>query len=200
MTRERAAHSFAAMHSNTATRPFAYAAVAAGACWLVLAVVALTTEGQGSGTISLSETSDYLGFGAFAAALALTVAALAGLHLHQRGADGRLGRAGALIAIAGCAAQCVVIATIVVTGEEPSWFNAAAPAAIGTWFVGSILFGVAIRRAGVLPGWVGTALPVVTALAIVGSEGGTSVLIAAFLVAVGLRLARASAATRLATA
>jgi hypothetical protein len=52
--------------------------------------------------------------------------------------------------------------------------------------------GCGIRRARTLPGWVGIALPVVTLFAIVGSEAGTSLLIAAFLVVVGRRLARAS--------
>jgi hypothetical protein len=48
--------------------------------------------------------------------------------------------------------------------------------------------------AGVLPGWVGIALPLVTMVAIVGSEFGTSALIGVFLIVVGRRLATASAA------
>jgi hypothetical protein len=43
----------------------------------------------------------------------------------------------------------------------------------------------------VLPGWVGIALPLVTMVAIVGSEYGTSVLIGTFLIVVGARIARA---------
>ena len=183
--------------STPARRVLAHAAVAGGVCWITLAIFALVTEARADGvTLVLSGASDYLAFGSFAAALALTVAALLGLHAHQRGADGRLGRAGTLIAIAGCAAQCVVISTIVVTGQEPSWFGVAAPLAILTWTVGSVLFGIAIHRAGVLPGWVAIALPLVTVFAIVGSEAGTSVLIGIYLAVIGVRLAKAGAGAR----
>lgn len=180
------------MNQNT-IRPLALAGVAGGICWIVMAVSALLSEAKGTRVV-LDEPGDYLGFGCFAAALALTVCALIALHLHQRGADGALGRAGVLVAGTGCAAQCVVISTIVVTGEEPSFFGVAAPLAIFTWFAGSILLGIAIRRAGVLPGWVGGVLPVVTLFAIVGSEAGTSVLIGLFLIVVGTRLAGAATA------
>ena len=55
-----------------------------------------------------------------------------------------------------------MIGAIVVNGAETSWFGIAAPLAILTWFVGSILLGVAVHRAGLMPRWVGIALPVVT--------------------------------------
>jgi hypothetical protein len=180
--------------NNTTPKSFLHAAVIGGLCWAGLAVSGLFTEARDDGAkVVLSGAGDYIGFGLFAAALALTVPALLALHAHQRGADGRLGRIGVLIACAGCSAQFVVIATIVATGKEPSWFGIAAPLAILTWFAGSVLFGIGIRRARVLPGWVGIALPVVTLFAIVGAEAGTSLLIAAFLVIVGRRLARARA-------
>jgi hypothetical protein len=182
----------AAMSTRT-LHTLAHLAVLAGLCWAGLAVNSLATGANEEGTtVVLSGAGDYIAYGLFAAALALTVPALAALHAHQQGADGRLGRVGALTACAGCSAQFVVIATIVATGEEPSWFNTAAPLAIFTWFAGSVLFGIGIRRARTLPGWVGIALPVVTLFAIVGSEAGTSLLIAAFLVVIGRRLARAS--------
>ena len=182
------------MNTNT-LRQLSLAGVAGGVCWIVMAVSALLSEARPDGQKVVLETAgDYAGFGIFAAALALTVCALLALHGHHRGADGALGRTGVRIAAAGCAAQCLVISTIVVTGEEPSFFGVAAPLAILTWFVGSVAFGVAIRRAGVLPSWVGVALPVVTAVAIVGSEGGTSVLIGVFLIVVGARLATAAGA------
>lgn len=169
------------------------ATIAGGLCWILVAAFGLATSARPDGErLVLHGAADYASFGSFAAALALTVAALAALHLHQRGADGRLGRAGTIVACAGAAAQFVVIATIVATGEEPSWFGVAAPVAIFTWFAGSVLLGIAIRRAAVVPRWVGTVLPIVTAFAIVGSEAGTSVLIGGFLVAVGTRLARAA--------
>ena len=175
-------------------RPLALAAVAGGACWIVLALWAVLTASaseKDNPNGALTDAGDYFGFTVFAAALALTVAGLLALHLHQRGADGRLGRAGAAIAMAGAGAQCVVITGVIVNGEDTSWFGIAAPLAILTWIVGSVAFGVAIRRAKVLPGWVGIALPVATLLAIPGSEYGTSVLIGAFLIVAGTRVARA---------
>lgn len=179
--------------SPQAVRSLASATVVGGVCWIILAVSSLTTEPLEEGaTVSLSGAADYLSFGAFAAALALTLPGLLALHAHQRGADGRLGRTGALVAMTGAAAQCVVISTIVVTAEEPAWFGVAAPLAILTWFVGSVLFGIAIRRAGVMPGWVAIALPLVTLVAIVGAELGTSALIGVFLIVVGLRIAAAT--------
>jgi hypothetical protein len=187
-----AASTMAAMSTRT-LHTFAHLAVLAGLCWAGMAVNSLVTEANEEGTtVVLSGAGDYIAYGLFAAALALTVPALVALHAHQQGADGRLGRVGALMACVGCSAQFVVIATIVVTGEEPSWFNTAAPLAILTWFAGSVLFGIGIRRARTLPGWVAIALPFVTLFAIVGSEAGTSLLIAAFLVVIGRRLARAS--------
>lgn len=179
--------------SPQALRSLASAAVLGGACWLVLAATAVTSASRPNDeAVSLSSTADYVGHGAFAAALALTVAGLFALHAHQRGADGRLGSVGTAIAMAGAAGQCVVISTIVATGEEPSWFGVAAPLAILTWVVGSIVLGVALRRAAVMPGWVGVALPIVTALAIAGSELGTSVLIGGYLIVIGARIARAA--------
>lgn len=94
----------------------------------------------------------------------------------------------------GCGAQCIVIAGVIVNGEDTSWFGIAAPPAILTWILGSVAFRVATRRAGVLPRWVGTALPLVTLVAIAGSEFGTSALIGAFLVVVGSRIATAAGA------
>jgi hypothetical protein len=179
--------------SPSTHRLLSRASIAGGLCWILLAVFGLATSARPDGErLVLDGAADYAAFGSFAAALALTVAALAALHLHHRGVDGRLGRAGTIVACAGAAAQFVVIATIVATGEEPSWFGVAAPVAIFTWFAGSVLLGIAIRRAAVVPRWVGTVLPIVTAFAIVGSEAGTSVLIGAFLIAVGTRLARAA--------
>ena len=169
-------------------RPLMLAAVAAGACWIAMAIGALTTPaGPDDQRLVLTDTADYVGHGIFAAALVLTVLALLGLHRLHGGADGALGRTGARIAMLGCAAQSVVIGTIVVTGEEPAWFGVAAPVAILTWFLGSIAFGVAIRRAGVLPRWAGFVLPIVTLFAIVGSEAGTSLLIGGFLIEMGRR-------------
>ncbi len=173
-------------------RALATASIAGGVCWLILAVTGILSPAQGSGRVELSGAGDYIGFGSFAAALLLTVPALLALHAHQRGADGRVGRIAVRVAMTGCAAQCVVISTILVTGEEPSWFGVAAPLAILTWFAGSVAFAVAIRRARVLPGWIAIVLPLVTAFAIVGSEGGTSVGIAAFLMVIGVQIRNAT--------
>jgi hypothetical protein len=183
--------------SSRELRLLARAAVAGGACWITLALWSLLTASasQDNPNGALTGAGDYFGFTVFALALGLTVAGLLALHLHQRGADGRLGRAGAAVAMLGCAAQCVVIVGVIVNGEDTSWFGIAAPLAILTWILGSVAFGIATRRAGVLPRWVGTALPLVTLVAIVGSEYGTSVLIGAFLIAVGTRIATAAGAT-----
>ena len=181
--------------SSPKLRLIAAATVAGGACWIAFAVNTLATAGQGEGKVTLDGAGDYVGFGLFAVSLALAVAAIAALHLHQRETDGRLGRIGAIVAAAGAAAQCIVISGILVNGAETSWFGIGAPIAILTWFVGSVLLGVATYRARVMPTWVGIALPVVTAFAIVGSEGGTSVLIGAFQIVVGVRIAQAAGAS-----
>ena len=173
----------------------ASAAVLGGACWIAFAVSALASTPAEEKKVVLDGAGDYAGFALFALSLALSVAAIAALHLHQRGADGRLGRIGAIVAMTGAAGQCIVISGIIVNGEETSWFGVAAPLAILTWFAGSVLLGVAVKRAALMPGWVGIALPVVTAFAIVGSDAGTSALIGAFQVVVGLRIARAASAS-----
>jgi hypothetical protein len=181
--------------SPTTLRKIAAAAVAGGVAWIVFAGLALASVGgQDEGKVDLNGTGDYAGFGLFALCLALSVAGIAALHLHQQGADGRLGRVGAMIAAAGSAGQCIVISGIVVNGAETSWFGVAAPLAILTWFVGSIVLGIAVRRAGVMPGWVGIVLPVVTLFAIIGSDAGTSALIGVFQIVVGLRIAQAAGA------
>lgn len=165
-----------------------------GLCWIVFAVAAVLTSHAESTRPVLSTMTDYLGFGLFALCLALAVPALLALHLHQRGADGRLGRAGALLAMAGAAGQSIVILGIVVNGQETSWFGLAAPIAILTWVVGSVVLGIAIRRARLMPPWVAIALPVATLFAIVGADYGTSVFIGAFQIVVGLRIAGAAEA------
>ncbi|MGI8728836.1 MAG: hypothetical protein ACR2LK_02385 [Solirubrobacteraceae bacterium] len=177
--------------SPSKLRVTALIAAAGGACWLALVPFAIVNAGKYDPLV-LDTAGGYLQYGLFTLSLALTVPALLALHLHQGGADGRLGRAGALVAIAGVATQCVVIAAIVAAGQETSWFGTTAPIAIATWFIGSILLAIAIRRARLMPGWVAIALPVVTLLAIVGAEFGTSVLIGLFQVGIGLRIARAA--------
>jgi len=59
--------------------------------------------------------------------------------------------------------------------------------------VGSVALGVAVRRAGLMPAWVGIGLPIATVLAIVGAAYGTSVMTGVFLIAVGSRMVRAAA-------
>ncbi|MDP9400913.1 MAG: hypothetical protein M3P39_08235 [Actinomycetota bacterium] len=56
------------------------------------------------------------------------------------------------------------------------------------------MLGIAVRCAGVMPGWVRIALPLVTVLAVALAAFGTSSLIGVFLIVVGSRIARAAAA------
>ena len=174
-------------------RPIAAAATLGGACWLVFAISSVASGGGEDVRTVLETTGDYLGYSLFALCLALAVPAILAVHLHQRGADGRLGRSGAIVAMAGAAGQCVVISGIVVNGGDPPWFGIAAPIAIATWFAGSVLLGIATRRGGLLPKWVGLALPIATLFAIVGADYGSSALIAAFQLIVGVRILRATA-------
>lgn len=180
--------------SPSKLRVIALLAAAGGACWLALVPFAIANAGRYDDGLVLDTAGGYVLYGLFALSLALTVPALLAVHLHQGGADGRLGRAGTLVAIAGVATQCVVIAAIVAAGQETSWFEPTAPIAILTWFIGSVLLGIAIRRARLMPGWVAIALPVVTLFAVVGASLGTSVLIGLFQVIIGLRIARAAEA------
>jgi hypothetical protein len=175
--------------SSSHLRPAARLAALGGACWLAFAVQGLLSRPESTDSrVVLSTTGDYVGFGLFAVCLALAVPALLAVHLHQRGADGRLGRAGCAIATCGAAAQSVVIAGIVVNGGETSWFGVGAPLAILTWFAGSIVLGVATRRAGVLPSWVAWTLPPATLLAVVGADYGLSAILGAFQIVVGARI------------
>lgn len=180
--------------STSKLRAIARAAIAGGLAWLALVPFAIVNAGRYDEGLVLDTADGYLMYGLLTLALALTVPALLGLHLHQRGADGRLGRVGTLVAIAGVATQSVVIGAIVVAGQETSWFGVTAPIAIATWFIGSVLLAIAIGRGRLMPRWVAFALPVVTLFAIVGAEFGTSVLIGIFLLVVGLRIARAAGA------
>jgi hypothetical protein len=179
--------------SPTTLRPIAAAAALGGLCWIVFACHAVAAAPPDAGTrVVLDTAAEWFGFSLFAVCLALAVPGILALHLHQRGADGRLGRVGAIVAMTGAAAQCVVISGIVAAGEETSWFGIGAPLAILTWFAGSILFGIATRRAGVLPGWIGIALPIATLFAIVGADYGTSVLLGTLQLFIGVRILRAT--------
>jgi hypothetical protein len=180
--------------STPLLRPIALTAAAGGVGWIAFAVFTVASGPAEDTRVVLTDVADYAGFTLFAVCLALAVACPLALHLHHRGADGALGRTGARVAMAGAGAQCVVIAGIVVNGEETSWFGIAAPLAILTWFAGSVMLGVAVRRVRLLPAWVGIGLPIATLLAIVGANAGTSVLLGAFQLVIGLRIAGASSA------
>jgi hypothetical protein len=182
--------------SSQTLRTLASATVVGGVLWIATAVMnvaqgTITNDGQ---RLVLETTGSYALFAVFAAALALTIPALVALHAHQRGADGRLGAAGVAVACAGVAGQFVVISAILVNGGDGPWFDIAAPVAILTWLVGSILLGVAVHRAKLMPGWVGAGLPIAMLLAIVFAELGSSVLTGAYLIAVGAGIARAARA------
>lgn len=180
--------------SSKTLRLLASAAVVGGLCWIAIAVLNVALGSNDDVRLVLEGAGDYVLFAVFAAALALTIPGLLALHAHQRGADGRLGRIGTIVAALGAGAQCGVICTILVEGGDGPWFDTAAPLAILTWIVGSVVLGVAVRRAGLMPAWVGIALPIVTLLAIAGSPYGTSVLIGVFLIVVGSRMVRAATA------
>jgi hypothetical protein len=181
--------------SSSTLRPVAAAGALGGLCWLVFAVSSALTGETTDTAVVLDTAGEWFGFSLFAVCLALAVPGVLALHLHQRGADGRLGRAGAVVAMTGAAAQCIVIAAIVAGGEETSWFGIGAPLAILTWFAGSVAFGIATRRAGVLPTWTGFALPIATLFAIVGADYGTSVLLGMFQLVTCSRILRATSDT-----
>lgn len=66
--------------------------------------------------------------------------------------------------------------------------------ALLTWWVGSILLGVAVRCARLMPGWVGAGLPVAMILAIAFASLGSGVVTGAYLIAVGAGIVRAATA------
>jgi hypothetical protein len=175
-------------------RTLASATVVGGVLWIATAVMNVALGANDDKRLVLETTGDYALFAVFAAALALTIPALVALHVHQRGAAGRLGAAGVAVACAGVAGQFVVISTILVNGGDGPWFDIAAPVAILTWFVGSILLGIAVHRAGLLPGWVGAGLPIAMVMAIVPAALGSSVVTGAYLIAVGAGIVRAATA------
>lgn len=180
--------------SSQTLRLLASAAVVGGFCWIAAAGLNVALGQNDDVRLVLEGGAQYALFAVFAAALALTIPGLLALHAHQRGADGRLGRIGTAVAALGVGAQSIVICTILVEGGDGPWFDVAAPLAILTWFVGSVTLGVAVWRARVMPAWVGILLPIVTLLAVVVAEYGTSVAIGVFLIVVGLRIARATTA------
>lgn len=178
--------------SSTTLRTLGSAAVLGGVAWICLAVMNVALGTNDDERLVLEGAGQYVLFTVFAAALALTIPAVIALHAHQRGADGRLGAIGARVACLGVAGQFGVVVTILVNGGDGPWFDVAAPLAILTWFVGSLLLGLAIRRAQLMPAWVGVGLPIAMLVAIVPAALGSSVATGVYLIVVGAGIARAA--------
>ncbi len=80
-------------------------------------------------------------------------------------------------------------------GPPPSRTDVALAGVLGAYaLVEGILLGVAVHRAGLLPGWVGAGLPIAMVMAIVPAALGSSAVTGAYLIAVGAGIVRAATA------
>lgn len=119
----------------------------------------------------------------FAAALAGTLGAIAGLHVAQRDSYGRLGALGSLTAFIGHALLLASATATALTGGNvlETAFFAGFLAAV----VGLILLGAATLRAGALPRWCGVLLIVGFPMSVALEAYGGAIVLGAVWVLVG---------------
>ena len=122
----------------------------------------------------LTSAADFLMEGLFAAGLLLTLAGLLELHLRQGAAAGALGTWGFRLAAVGQGALGLVALASLARGHDV--LGPLFAAALLAWLVGTVLTAVAGRRAGVVPAWAATALPVALVAGFAVGAGGLLVL------------------------
>ncbi len=115
-----------------------------------------------------------------AVALLLLLLAVPGLHASQGGRDGRAGRVGAWLMAVGSAIIALIVSVVGLAAlltdfdpEEAGWAFAILVAGFLALAIGSLVFGIATARAGVLPPLAGIvlaiALPVGILIDVVGA-------------------------------
>ncbi|HEX2084248.1 MAG TPA: hypothetical protein VHF89_01080 [Solirubrobacteraceae bacterium] len=162
----------------------ALAALLGGAAFVFTGAIQATHGDFGGTHNTLDSTAEYLVTAGFALALFLTAPAYRVLGALA-GAP-RLGIA-AMVPQLVVGAMCVVS---VVNGEDPSVFNAVAPACILTWLGASIALGVKLRRAGTVPTRLALALPFLVIVTLALSPVGGPLLTGAFWLALATHVLR----------
>lgn len=112
-----------------------------------------------------------------------------GVHRLQHGADGRLGRIGVWVNTLALAELFVQLGCSVVVGSELRWGPSYVVASLLT-FVGVALLAAGSWRVGLLPRWMLGVWPLIWILGSFGGVGPVPFVLAAFLVLLGVLLAR----------
>lgn len=112
-----------------------------------------------------------------------------GVHRLQRGADGRLGRIGVWVNTLALAELFVQLCCSVLVGSELRWGPSYVVASLLT-FVGVALLAAGSWRVGLLPRWMLGVWPLIWILGSFAGGGPVPFVLAAFLVLLGVTLAR----------
>ena len=114
---------------------------------------------------------------------ALSLLVMVPAHL----ALGAYGRSplGARIAAVGTPLLALGAASSAVNGQDLAWFPAVALVANALWLLGSVALGVSLWRAGRVPRWIASALPVTMPVTLFLSQLGSGLVVGAFWVALG---------------
>jgi hypothetical protein len=134
-------------------------------------------------------TADYWYTGVGVPIALAGIAIVLGVHHLQHGADGRLGRVGTWINTLALVELCIQLAGSVLAGSELRWGPSYVLAAALT-FLGVGLLAAGSWRTGLLPRWMLGLFPVVWLLGSFAAVGPSPVVLAAFLVLVGVTLTR----------
>lgn len=158
----------------------------------VAAVVVFAAVGMLFSTISEGDfkyTADYwytgVGVPIALAGIGLTL----GVHKLQRGADGRLGTIGLLVNVVALTELSVQLLSSVIAGAELRWGPMYIVCSFLT-FLGVALLAAGSWRTGLLPKWMLGAWPVLWILGTFAGTGPMALLLAVFLVVLGVTLTR----------
>ena len=159
----------------------------------VVSLVLLAYLGTFQTTISdggdFKYTADYWYTGVGLPIALVGIGLALGVHRLQHGLDGRLGRIGVWINTLALATLFVQLSASLLAGAEVQWGPSYILATLLT-FIGTALLAAGSWRAGLVPAWMLGAWPVVWILGSFAAQGPTPLLLAGFLVAVGVRVAR----------
>jgi hypothetical protein len=122
--------------------------------WFASGIVAWVAPGSpGSGEVG--ELRHYLIQGLHGVGRIGSLAALVGLHVHQKATYGRMGNIGFWISFGSTALLAVLTIGIVGLIEGNLLMELLITVGVLSWVVGFSLLGIATLRAKVMPGWVG---------------------------------------------
>jgi hypothetical protein len=145
-----------------------------------------TTIGDGG---DFKYTADYWYTGVGVPIALVGIGLTLGVHRLQHGADGRLGTVGVWVNTVALSLLIVQLGASVLAGAELQWGPTYLLGTFGT-FVGVALLAAGSWQTGLLPKWMLSLWPVVWVLGTFLAQGPTPLLLAAFLVVLGLRVTR----------